>query len=118
MRELTAGDLRKGGGARLPELIVAKLHTLDPNDFVARSVARESRLLLELIRDTLAGRYLELSIPAYAEILLAMHHLVEVRDEIPDTRTGGLVDDLRKIRMVTTKYGVEIETYRRWRAGR
>ena len=115
MRELKACDLLKGEGSMLPELIVAKLNTLDPEGFTERCVANKARLLLHLLRDTLASRYPHLSLPAFAEILLAMDHFIEVRDEIPDTHVGGFVDDLRKISEVTARHAREIEAYRCWR---
>ena len=115
MRELKACDLLKGEGAVLSELIVTKLNTLDPEGFTEQCVANKARLLLHLLRDTLARRYPHLSLPAFAEILLAMHHFIEVRDEIPDTHVGGFVDDLRKISEVTARHAHEIEAYRCWR---
>lgn len=115
MRKLKANDLRKGAGSELPELIVAKLHSLDRTNFTESRVSNKARLLLELLRDSLGGRYPHLSMLAFADILLAMHHFIEVHDEIPDTQVGGLADDLRKLDSTSATHGREIEAYRRWR---
>jgi len=115
MRDLEVGELCKGRDSRLPELIVSKLHSLDTTDFIERRVARKARFFLSLIRDSMSGRYPHLSMVAFAEILLAMHHFIEVHDEIPDTHDGGFVDDLRKLTKVRNDNSNEIEAYERWR---
>ena len=115
MRDLRTGDLRCGGGSGLPELIIDKLQSLDPDGFTERRVARKARLLLGLLRDSLSGRYPYLSMVAFAELLLAMHYFIEVRDEIPDTYDLGFMDDLRRLDGYTKAHRGEVEAYLRWR---
>ncbi len=117
LRDLRASDLRKGAGSELPELILAKLASLDTTGFTERQLTKRARLLLELLRDTLGGRYPDLSLPAFADIVLAMDYFVAVHDEIPDTLPGGLADDLRKFDETIATHRGEIEAYRRWREG-
>jgi len=118
MRDLKAEDLCRGTGSQLPELIVAKLHTLNPTGFTERRVARKARLLLDLLRDTLSRRWPHLSLAAFAEILVAMHYFIKVNDEIPDTYDGGYIDDLRRLNAVCEDHRLEIEDYLRWRGAR
>ena len=71
--------------------------------------------MLGLLRDSLSGRYPYLSMVAFAELLLAMHYFIEVRDEIPDTYDLGFMDDLRRLDGYTKAHRGEVEAYLRWR---
>ncbi|NNC87650.1 MAG: hypothetical protein HKN82_04225 [Akkermansiaceae bacterium] len=115
LRHITTGELRRAGNTRLTEMIAAKLHTLDDKAFMDRQVRPKVRVLLELLRDTLAGRYPHLSVAAFAEILLAMDYFLEVRDEIPDTQDRGLEDDYRRITAAWDRHDREIAGYQGWR---
>lgn len=116
LRGVTTGELRNRGNSRLTELIVAKIHSLNTGNFVDRQLLPKVRTLLELLRDTLSGRYPHLSVAAFAEVLLAMDHFIEVNDDIPDPRHRGMEDDYRKVIAVTENHHREIKAYQGWRS--
>jgi uncharacterized membrane protein YkvA (DUF1232 family) len=111
LRHVTTGELCQSDNSRLTDVIVLKLNTLDRQNFIEQQVLAKVRVLLELLRDTLTGRYTRLSVAAFAEILLAMDYFIEVYDEIPDTWPHGYEDDLRRIDGVWQRYRSEIAAY-------
>jgi len=117
LRQVTTGELRQKSNTRLTDAIVSKLETLDAGNFVERQVIARVRILLELLRDTLTGHYTKLSVAAFAEILLAMDHFIEVYDLIPDTWPRGYEDDLQRIDEVWRDNRMEVEAYLERRAG-
>lgn len=112
LRQVTTGELCQKSNTRLTDAIVSKLETLNAGKFVERQVIARVRILLELLRDTLTGHYTKLSVPAFAEILLAMDYFIEVYDDIPDTWPRGYEDDLRRINEVWSDNRPEIDAYR------
>ena len=111
LRHVTTGELCQQDNSRLTEVILLKLNSLDTGSFVERQVISKVRVLLELLRDTLTGRYTQLSVVAFAEILLVMDYFIEVYDLIPDTWLRGFEDDLRKIEEVWRGNRNEIGRY-------
>lgn len=111
LRELTTGDLCQSRNTRLTDAIVLKLDTLNSGNFIERQVISRVRVLLELLRDSLTGRYSQLSVAAFAEVLLAMDYFIEVNDEIPDTWPRGYEDDLRKLNAVWSDNRAELARY-------
>ena len=116
LRGMTTGELRQRGNSRLCEAIVEKIHGLDDQRFIDRQLLPQVRLVLELLRDTLSGRYPHLSVAAFAELLLAMDHFLEVDDEIPDTRMRGMEDDLRRVAATLADHEREVRAYQGWRS--
>ncbi len=117
LRQVTTGELCQKSNTRLTDAIVSKLETLNAGNFVERQVIERVRVLLELLRDTLTGHYTRLSVAAFAEILLAMDHFIEVYDLIPDTWPHGYEDDLQRIDGVWRDNRAEVDAYLVRRAG-
>lgn len=111
LRQVTTGDLCQSRNTRLTDAIVLKLDTLNSGNFIERQVISRVRVLLELLRDTLTGRYSQLSVAAFAEILLAMDYFLEVYDVIPDTWPRGYEDDLRRLDAVWHDNRAELARY-------
>ena len=119
LRHLTTVELCQSNNTRLTEVILLKLESLDKRKFVDRQLTTKVRVLLELLRDSLTGRYPKLSVTAFAEVLLAMDYFIEVQDAIPDTWPRGYEDDLHRINRVWREFKAEIDQYistaeRRW----
>ena len=117
LRQVTTGELCQKSNTRLTDAIVSKLETLNTGNFVERQVISKVRVLLELLRDALTGDHSELSVAAFAEILLAMDHFIEIYDTIPDTWPRGYEDDLQRINAVWHDNRREIAAYLEARVG-
>lgn len=113
--KLTANDLSLGYPHKLLEGVVAKLDGLDPTGFSERRVFRKAHTLSGLVRDVAGGNYPHLSMLAYAETVVALLKFIEVDDEVRDTLTGGLDDDMRCMTEVCSTHRIEIERYLKWR---
>jgi uncharacterized membrane protein YkvA (DUF1232 family) len=101
-------------GVPLLDLLTEKVNTLDALVFSERELERDVRLLLELLRETFAGRYTRLSVLAFAHILVALDHFVRVKDIKPDTHIGGYTDDLAAICQLKKEFAREIEQFKTW----
>jgi uncharacterized membrane protein YkvA (DUF1232 family) len=73
------------------------------------------RLLVGVMRDTLARRYLGLSVLAFAHILVALDYFVRVLDKIPDTTMGGYQDDFEVVNRVMRDFHEDFEGYKAWK---
>ncbi len=111
--ELRFSDLKEG--IQLMDILAAKLNGLDDRRFTDRELERNVVCLVDLVRETVAGRYPDLSLRGLVQILAALDHFVEVRDEIPDTWVRGYEDDARHIEQVCHDLQKELETFARWR---
>jgi uncharacterized membrane protein YkvA (DUF1232 family) len=103
-------------GSPLVEQVTEQINQLDPADFVQGQLARQARLLLDLLRETLARRYTGTSVAAFAQILAALDYFVRVKDEVPDTKSGGYTDDLQVVNRVLEDFRKEFDNFRRWKA--
>jgi hypothetical protein len=109
---LTFGELKSSD--KLINLLTQKVHELDPSRVENQVLEKRVRTLLELLRETLADRYQNLSIRAFAHILVALDYLLQVQDETPDTHEGGLNDDLQQLEEVFRNFKTEIEDFQNW----
>jgi hypothetical protein len=111
--QLRVADLCQQGS--LLEVVTEKVQSLDAQHLGEQELEREVRLLLELLRETFLRRYNELSVLAFAHILVALDHFVRVKDQKPDTHLGGFEDDLAAVRRVLTDFQGEIEAFQAWK---
>jgi hypothetical protein len=98
----------------LLDVMTEKVNTLEGGSFAEQQLEGDVRLLIELLRATLARRYQRLSILAFAQILVALDYFLKVHDDKPDTQDGGYLDDHQIIIQVIKKCGPEIEEFRAW----
>jgi uncharacterized membrane protein YkvA (DUF1232 family) len=98
------------------DIVTEKINSLDTLTFCEQELQRDVRLLLEVVRETLAGRYPHLSILAFAHILVALDHFVRVKDTNPDTTLGGYLDDLLVVREVLREFRSEVDQFAAWKA--
>ena len=112
LSHLTFAELKSTG--KLINTLTRKIHELDPRRFEDKLIEARVRLLMDLIRETLADRYQALSILAFAHILVALDHFLRVTDEKPDTLPGGFADDLQHIEQVCKQFKGEIEAFKKW----
>lgn len=115
MRGVTTGQLRQRENSRLCNTIAERLQSLNTYPFEDRQLVPQVRLVLELLRDTLRGRYPHLSVAAFAELLLAMDHFLEVEDP-PPLHPGGTQDNLARIATTLSDNQREIRAYQGWRS--
>jgi len=99
---------------KLIQMLTEKVHDLDPSRFENQLLEKRIRCLLELLRETLADRYQGLSIRAFAHILVALDHFLQVHDAIPDTHDNGYKDDLQAIEPVFINFKRDIDTFQAW----
>jgi uncharacterized membrane protein YkvA (DUF1232 family) len=102
-------------GTPLLEVVAEKVGELDLSRFCEEQLARQVGLLTEVIRQTVVRRYTKLSLLAFAHILVALDYVVRVKDEIPDTQSGGYADDLRVVNRVMSDWKDELDDFRAWR---
>lgn len=113
LKNLKVSDLKAGG--KWEEVLAFKLATLDPHRFTERLLAEKVGQLVEMVRESLAGRYVELSLVAFAHILTALDYFVVVYDRNPDTRIGGYSDDFEEINRVMNRFEGEIRKFKEWK---
>ena len=113
LKKLTVADLFTS--APILDVVTEKINTLNRRCFSENELERDARLLLEILRETLARRYDCLSVLAFAHILVALDHFICVRDHQPDTHVGGYADDLATIRAVVTEFRDEINDFLVWK---
>lgn len=116
LRGMTTGELRKRGKSQLSEVIEAKIRDLDGSSRCDRKLAANVRLVLELLLDTLRGRYAHLSVAAFAELLLAADPFLEPAAGFPDAGLRGLEDAVRKVTDALAEHQREIRAYQGWRS--
>jgi len=117
--EITFGEL-KSNNARLVESLREKLGDLDAQKFPDAELARKVNLLTELLRESLLGRYQDLTVRAFAHIAVALDYFLVIHEQEPgsvrDTLPGGYVDDLVRINEVFRRFAKELDAFEAWRA--
>ncbi len=113
LEHITFADLKSND--RLIHTLQDKMHELDPRKLQDQILEANVRLLLDLVRDTLADRYQDLTILAFAHIVSALDYFVRVMDETPDSLPGGYLDDLQRVQRVCADFSGEIDAYKTWK---
>ena len=113
-KQLTVADLRHGD--QILAMLAVKLQTMDPEQFQTRLLEERVRFLMVLLRETFANRYQGLSLSAFANILVALDYFLKVRDEKPDTRPDGYIDDFHQVEKVFGHYHQEFKMFKDWQA--
>jgi uncharacterized membrane protein YkvA (DUF1232 family) len=98
------------------EVLTAKLNRLDDTRFTVRELERKVQGLVEVVGETVAGQYPDLSLRAMVQILAALDHFLQVRDEIPDTWVRGYEDDARHIERVYRDLRSELDAFAHWQS--
>ncbi len=101
--------------APLLDVMTEKVNTLEDASFAEQTLARDVRLLVELLRATLSRRYQRISILSFAHILVALDYFLRVHDDTPDSQSGGYADDQRVILQVMTQCHAELQDFRDWK---
>lgn len=114
LRNLPFSDIRRGG--RLIDVLTRKLQELDENKFQDQLLEHRVRLLLALLTETLADRFQNLSLLAFAHMIVALDYFLRVDDSLPDTMDGGYSDDLKVVQKVFTDFETEINAFKAWQA--
>ena len=109
---LTVGELFRPGP--LLDVLTEKAGSLNDRIFSERELEKEVRPLIDLLRETLSRRYNQLSILAFAHILVALDYFVRVKDAKPDTYVGGYTDDLAFLRRTLNDFRKEIDDFKAW----
>ena len=99
----------------LREALLQKSGSLDHRFHSNRILEQNIRLLVELVRSTLMGEYNNLSVLAFAHILVAFDYFLKHQDRKPDSQAGGFDDDFEEISRVLKDFKDEIEQYKGWR---
>jgi uncharacterized membrane protein YkvA (DUF1232 family) len=113
LNKLTVSDLRHGD--KLLEMVSLKLLGLGPEQFASRRIEERVRFLMDLLRETFANRYQDLSVSAFAHILVTLDYFLKVKDSKPDTLPDGLNDDLDSVEELFAKFKLEFDAFRRWK---
>ncbi|HBM86455.1 MAG TPA: hypothetical protein DD423_06740 [Opitutae bacterium] len=113
LRKISIDDLRR---SEIPSDIALKLRDLDPNDACERLLDGKVRTLYDLFQDTLYGAYTQLSVYAFARVVIAIDYFLLTDDENADHHTGGYQDDLKHISRVMTDLESEITAFKAWKA--
>ena len=113
LNKLTVSELRHGD--KLLEMVSLKLLGLGPDQFASRRIEERVRFLMDLLRETFANRYQDLSVSAYAHILVALDYFLKVKDSKPDTLPDGLNDDLDRFEELFAQFKLEFDAFRRWK---
>jgi hypothetical protein len=115
---LNATDLGLRNPLKLSDRLVAKIDSLDTDNFTERRLGKKARVLSDLVRDAGEGTYPMLSMMAYTETVVGLLKFIKVEDEVRDTLTNGLDDDMRRLSEICATHRVEIERYLTWRRAR
>ena len=113
LKNLKVADLKRGDA--LIGALSDKAGTLDPQRFTDQMLEQKVYLLIDLLRETLSGRYNELSLLAFAHIITALDYFLVVDDEVPDNEPGGYEDDLKAIVKVMSEFADEIKRFKEWK---
>lgn len=103
-------------GELLITALTEKINDLNPHFFQDQLLEHRVRLLLDLLRETLADRYQDLSLLAFARIIVAIDYFIRSDDDTPDTQEGGYEDDLKVLEEVFSDFRGELETFKEWRS--
>lgn len=101
---------------RLTEAVLAKLNLMPPGRLAHERLEQGIRLMLEMIRNAVCGRFRALPLTTLADFLKALHYFMKWRDRRPDTWEGGYMDDLEVVLQTTTEHEHAIAAYRGWLA--
>ena len=112
--KLRFSEIRKGH--KWVDILTEKIQELDPTRFQDQLLESRVRLLLDLLRESVYDRYQDLSLLAFAHIVVALDYFMRNDDEIPDTQVGGYSDDLKVIQRVLTDFNSEIDAFKEWRS--
>ncbi len=112
LSQLRMGDLQKG--LAIHDATLAKCELLDPGHIGNQILERHLRTLVHIVRATLSGEYPDLSVLAFARILVALDYFLNTLDRKPDTQIGGFDDDLEEINRLVTDLKTEIDEFAGW----
>ena len=113
LSDMTIGDLCQG--ASLHEAVLRKCDQLDRKQWSDQMLEQSARLMVELVRDSLCGSYNDLSLLAFAHILVGLDYFIKQHDRIPDTEIGGFHDDNQELTRVVAHFESEIDAYKQWK---
>jgi uncharacterized membrane protein YkvA (DUF1232 family) len=99
---------------RLSEAVITKLNLLPPGRFAHERLEQGIRLMLEMIREAVCGRYRRLPLTALDDFLDAIHYFLKWRDRRPDTWDGGYMDDLEVVLQALAAHEPVVTAYRQW----
>ncbi len=114
LNKLTVPELRHG--EKVLAMLSVKLHALGPEQFATPRIEERVHFLMDLLRETFANRYQDLSISAFAHILVALDYFLKVKDGKSDTLPDGLNDDLNRLEEVFRQFKPEFDAFQRWKA--
>lgn len=114
LKRLTISDLRKPD--KLIYLLTIKVNELSTSRFAEQQLETRIRFLIDLLRESLADRYQDLSLIALARILVALDYFLKVRDAISDTHPEGYLDDFKEVDQVFREFKFEFDAFRMWKA--
>ena len=112
LSQVTVAELFAGG--TLVEIVTEKVNSLNLFHFGEQQLEKHVRLLINILRETLARRYNGLSLLAFAHILVTLDHFIRVKDHKPDTQIGGYEDDLMAINKVLNEFQTEFDQFKAW----
>ncbi|MCL5097325.1 MAG: hypothetical protein M1608_07325 [Candidatus Omnitrophica bacterium] len=113
LNKLTVGELRRGEW--LISMLLVKLHELKPDRFNSPTVQERVRILIDLIRETLADRYQALSVLAFSHIMVALDGYLKGIDSKSGMMPGADSDNLAHVDKVFESFNTEIEAFQEWR---
>ncbi|MBE7502081.1 MAG: hypothetical protein HS113_17655 [Verrucomicrobiales bacterium] len=99
----------------LAEAVIGKLNLLPPGRLAHERLEQGVRLILDIVRDAVCGRFPRLPLTALADFLNALHYFLKWRDRRPDTWDGGYVDDLEVVLQTLARHQPTVTAYREWR---
>lgn len=102
--------------AGLSEAVIGKLNLLPPGRLAHERLEQGVRLMLEMIREAVCGRYRLLPLTTLADFLNALHYFLKWRDRRPDTWEGGYMDDLEVVLQTLAAHEGVVSAYRRWQS--
>lgn len=76
------------------------------------------RMLLDMIEESRHGRYVDMSLGLFAQILVELDGFLNVDDEINDNHAGGYNDDFARIQELLEAHRSEIESFTSWKRSR
>jgi uncharacterized membrane protein YkvA (DUF1232 family) len=114
LSQLPFDEIRNG--EMLINALTEKINDLNPQLFQDQLVEHRVRLLLDILRESFADRYQDLSLLAFARIIVAIDYFIRSDDDTPDTQAGGYEDDLRILQEVFSDFSGELEIFKEWRS--
>ncbi len=113
LKELKFADLRQTDA--LARALSAKVGQMESGRMANQLLEPKILLLSEVIRETLTGRYLDLSVLAFARSLTALDYFLKDDDQIPDDQPGGFDDDLKEVSKVINEFADEFKRFKEWK---